>query len=245
MAYSSHESIIGRSALSELLHALNQPLTGLQCSLEVTLAVARTKQHYQRTLRDGLQLTERMRLLVEALREVAESLEDRHTAGQKPPPEANAAGLHGEVWDLWCEAVRDAVGDLLPVAEMRQITIALNPRPDPARSSRCPMQMVRSVCGQGVLRLLDAVVALAADGSVVKVELDTPPKVSGFCVRWRARVEAEKDHAALSRPELGLLVARTRLEQFGAEWQRQRTADGEGEVVSVQFSAARAAWKQP
>ena len=31
-----------RSPLGQLLHALNQPLTGLQCSMEVALAVPRT-----------------------------------------------------------------------------------------------------------------------------------------------------------------------------------------------------------
>ncbi len=59
-----------RSPLAELLHALNQPLTGLQCSMEVALAGPRTNEEYVQGLREGLVLTGRMRVLVEAIREV-------------------------------------------------------------------------------------------------------------------------------------------------------------------------------
>ena len=60
----------GRSPLAHLLHALNQPLTGLQCSLELALASPRRREEYVRTLREGLQLIERMRILVEGVREL-------------------------------------------------------------------------------------------------------------------------------------------------------------------------------
>lgn len=231
-----HEQRIGRSALNELLHALNQPLTGLQCSLEVTLAAPRTNEHYQKTLRDGLALTERMRLLVEALREVAESVEDRNAAGSgNSERELDAVGLHAEAWGSWSEAICDAVEDLTPVAEMNQVTIALNLPGESVCPSRCRSQRVRSACEQGIFRMLDAIVGLAASGSVMHVEAEPASEGGWFRVQWltRARGEAEKDRAALSRPELGLLVARARMEQFGAEWHKQRTADGE--VVSVQL----------
>src|SRR5258708_36391313 len=61
----------GRSPMEQLLHGLNQPLTGLQCSMEVALASPRSVEYYVQGLRDGLALTERMRTLVEAMREVA------------------------------------------------------------------------------------------------------------------------------------------------------------------------------
>jgi hypothetical protein len=55
-----------------LLHALNQPLTGLQCSMEVALASPRPIEYHVPRLREGLDLTERMRSLVDAIREVAD-----------------------------------------------------------------------------------------------------------------------------------------------------------------------------
>jgi len=61
-----------RSPLAQLLHALNQPLTGLQCSMEVALGRPRTNEEYVQGLRQGLELTGRMRALVQAIREVAE-----------------------------------------------------------------------------------------------------------------------------------------------------------------------------
>lgn len=230
------EQRIGRSALNELLHALNQPLTGLQCSLEVTLAAARTSEHYRKTLRDGLALTERMRLLVEGLREVAESIEERSAAGGgKPGREMDAAGLRAEAWGSWREAICDAVEELAPVAEMKQLTMALNLPQESVCPSRGRSQRMRSACEQGIFRMLDAIVGLAASGSVMHVKAEPANEGGWFRVQWqrRAGAEGEKDQGALSRPELGLLVARARMEQFGAEWRRQRTADGE--VVSVQL----------
>jgi signal transduction histidine kinase len=63
----------GRNLLAHLLHALNQPLTGLQCSLELAAASPQRREEYVRTLREGLELTGRMRILVEAIRELADT----------------------------------------------------------------------------------------------------------------------------------------------------------------------------
>ena len=89
------------SALAYLIHALNQPLTGLQCSLELAAAAPRRADQYVRTLRDGLQLTARLRILVEAIRELAENADS-----QSDQPEAFELNL----------LLRDAIDDLVPVA---------------------------------------------------------------------------------------------------------------------------------
>ncbi len=60
------------SLLSQLLHALNQPLTGLQCSLELALSIPRSPQQYADCLGSGLELTGRMRNLVGAIRALVE-----------------------------------------------------------------------------------------------------------------------------------------------------------------------------
>jgi hypothetical protein len=69
----SEAALNGRTPLAHLLHALNQPLTGLQCSLELALVELRSPEEYARTVREALHLTGRMRVLVEALREIADS----------------------------------------------------------------------------------------------------------------------------------------------------------------------------
>ena len=63
----------GRSPLQHLLHALNQPLTGLHCSLELALAGQRTSEQYVRTLSEGLELAGRMTILVAAIRELVDT----------------------------------------------------------------------------------------------------------------------------------------------------------------------------
>src|SRR5579864_5175913 len=63
----------GRTPLAHLLHALNQPLTGLQCSLELASAGPRPTDVYVRTVKEGLELVSRMRVLVEAIRELADT----------------------------------------------------------------------------------------------------------------------------------------------------------------------------
>src|SRR5262249_4305269 len=57
---------------AQLLHALNQPVTGLQCSLELALAGPRTERRYVDCIEGGLELTERMRHLVMAIRELVD-----------------------------------------------------------------------------------------------------------------------------------------------------------------------------
>jgi hypothetical protein len=225
----------GRTPLAELLHALNQPLTGLECSLEVTLAAPRTNEHYQKILHDGLALTERMRLLVEALREVAEVAEKGGAAaGEQPPqPGMNTDALQAEVRGAWCEAAED----LGRVAEMKQVRIALNLQGAAPRTLRRGAPAGRSAWVQGIFRLLDAIVALAAGGSVVRVEVESEaaPDGGGFRVQWQALTE--QNRAALSRPELGLLVARARLEHRGAAWERVRS--GRSERLTVRLPRAR------
>jgi len=58
------------SLLPELLHALNQPLTSLRCSLEVTLLQPRDSGEYRRRLRESLKLTEDITVLACGIREL-------------------------------------------------------------------------------------------------------------------------------------------------------------------------------
>jgi signal transduction histidine kinase len=60
------------SLLPELLHALNQPLTSLRCSLELTLLQPRDSDEYRRRLRESLKLTEDITVLACGIRELIE-----------------------------------------------------------------------------------------------------------------------------------------------------------------------------
>src|SRR5579863_8354522 len=77
-----------RSPLQHLLHALNQPLTGLHCSLELALVGQRTPEQYVRALSEGLELAGRMSVLVGAIRELVETEEVR----EEEKPKANSSG---------------------------------------------------------------------------------------------------------------------------------------------------------
>jgi signal transduction histidine kinase len=204
--------IAGRSPLAQLLHALNQPLTGLQCSMEVALAGSRTPEQYRQGLRDGLALTERMRALVEAIREVSDGPDENEDRNEVP----------NEMTDL-ATILRETVNDLKPVAESKAIRVEIE--------FDCSFILVvragRQRLGGIAFRLLDSVLSLAAEGSAVKVstakisavKIEAGAAQTGdwLCIRWEANEEGRQPS---SRPELGLLVAQAGFERCGAEWQR-------------------------
>jgi len=205
-----------RSPLAQLLHALNQPLTGLQCSMEVALGRPRTNEEYVQGLRQGLELTGRMRALVQAIREVAEVEEaeveemekrpgtaDGHDCasgpsaasgertqargrGEKRAPHADAGTGTGEDWR------RNEVGG-------KGKTTGAG-RPD------LPAARLDSEYGRA--------------GTALRIEAVSRTGQAGIRIEW----QAQGPGSAFSRPELGLLIARARLERVGPSGsERQRT----------------------
>ncbi len=217
------EEITGRSPLAQLLHALNQPLTGLQCSIEVALAGSRTPEQYRQGLRDGLALTERMRALVEAIREVADGLDKDENE------------IPNEMTDL-AAILRETVNDLKPVAESKAIRMEIE--------FDCFFISVikarRQELGGIAFRLLDSLLSLAAEGSAikistakisaVKIEAGAAPTGDSLRILWEANDESRQPS---SRPELGLLVAQAGFERCGAKWQRMW--DGKQETLSIRL----------
>jgi signal transduction histidine kinase len=199
--------------LAQLLHALNQPLTGLQCSLEVTLAAPRTNERYVKSLRDGLALTERMRALVQAVREIVEINE----RGQSEAAEILDTTELGSV-------LREAVEELKPVAEEKQVQITWHGPSIPGNSA-CTAEMRRSAMAQGVFRLLESALALTARGAVLRIDFGSAADEGWILMEWQSSCEALP--SALSGPELGLLLAQAQFEKSGAEWERQRLDGGE------------------
>lgn len=202
-----------RSPLEHLLHALNQPLTGLQCSLELAAASPRRAEDYDLTLRGALELTARMRILVEAIRELT---------GMQPP-DASAV----ESFD--CESLlRDTVNDLLPVAESKNVDLRL--------VSQAPLQLCadrRHLSGlifrwcESALNLAESSLQITLSSEAVPSERVTSEPVPSesvtskpthACVAMTWNPGPQPEHSPFSRSELGLLVSQAAWERAGAEW---------------------------
>jgi C4-dicarboxylate-specific signal transduction histidine kinase len=184
----------GRNPLAHLLHALNQPLTGLQCSLELAVSGPRRTEEYVRTLREGLELTERMRILVEALRELTDI--------QPHPKQLETFQFDG--------LLRDTVDDLIPVADALGVELLLmSSIPFPVKADR------RCLAGL-IFRFIDSALALTQKGSDLQILVTPEPEQVCFVVSWNPGPAPE--HSPFSRQELGLLIAQAGFERAGAEW---------------------------
>jgi signal transduction histidine kinase len=216
-----------RSPLAQLLHALNQPLTGLQCSMEVALASPRTPEQYVRGLREGLELTERMRALVEAIREVTDLEEEsEETEGNKTEGDKTEGNKNDEAEAIQLNSVLpQIVDDLAPVAEVKNVRITLNRAPASSLAVRAGQRKLATA----VFRFLESALSLAARGSILAIEVGGGPGEAWFRVRWHAGRAA----LAFSRPELGLLVAQAGLEHAGGIWERERTENLETVTVRL------------
>lgn len=201
----------GRSLLAHLLHALNQPLTGLQCSLEVSLAGPRQTEQYVSTMRDGLDLTARMRILVEAIRELADLPQDDLGTCHRFPLD----GL-----------LRETAIELHPVAESRNVQLLTACQP-----ALIVLADRRFLAGV-MFRFLDSALSLAGEGTELRVTATRDSEQAVLMVSWTNGPPPE--HSPFSRPELGLLIAQAGWERAGAEWERRSATDGQ--LAAVQAS---------
>lgn len=91
--------------LSDLFHALNQPLTTLQCSLELALARQHTAQEYRESLQNALDQAQNVTWLSSGIRQLV---------GAASPIECQALALPPIELDHY---VREAVEEWTPIAE--------------------------------------------------------------------------------------------------------------------------------
>jgi signal transduction histidine kinase len=201
-----------RTPLAQLLHALNQPLTGLQCSMEVALGATRSAEQYRQGLREGLELTARMRELVAAIREVVDGQEDGREDGQED--------AHAEETVELNSVLQEALLDLKPVAESRGVGVNLS------CDSPLLVGAERRRLFALAFRLIEAALGLAAAGSELRVE------VGGAAATLRVLWHGERP-SAFSRSDVALLVAQAGWEQIGAEWRRERDENGETVTISL------------
>jgi phospho-acceptor domain-containing protein len=182
--------------LAVLLHELNQPLTGLQCSLELATVGSRTPEQYLNALHQGLELVARMRMLVEALREVADT-------GQNASAPLDTIALDS--------LLRNTVDDLRPVADSRAILIDVDGKPFPR------LCRVQHGVAATLFRVIDSALSLAAANSVLRIHLGALDQQAAVAISWMAESK-ETGRLALSPPDLGLLVARASWESAGGQW---------------------------
>jgi C4-dicarboxylate-specific signal transduction histidine kinase len=202
-----------RSPLAHLLHALNQPLTGLQCSLELAVAGPRPAEHCVRTLREGLELTLRMRILVEAIRELADA---QPSDSQEVEP------------FLLDTLLRSTADDLLPVAETNHVRLVLmSPAGLPVRGDRRCLAPL-------LFRLLESALSLAGEGTELRIAATREPEHACLVVCWNSGPPPE--YSPFSRQELGLLIAQSGWERAGAEW--SRTQAGTTQTCTVRLPLA-------
>jgi C4-dicarboxylate-specific signal transduction histidine kinase len=193
----------GRTPLAHLLHALNQPLTGLQCSLELASVRPRPAEEYGRTLRDALELTARMRVLVEALREIADS--------QASNSMAQCEVLLNDVLSLTVQEVLP-VADAVGVRLVTQNPVELCVRGD------------QGLLAKIVFRLLDSALSLAREKSDLRIVVAVEEASAVVRISWVSGPVPE--FSPFSRPELGLLIAQAGWEDAGGLWMQARTDDG-------------------
>lgn len=184
-----------QNPLSHLLHALNQPLTGLQCSLELASARLHAAEEYARTLQDALELTVRMRVLVEALREIADSEYSEQTQQDRV---------------LLNDLLSTQIEDLLPVSESIDVHVRAQIGAELSVSGN------RGLLCNVIFRLLDSVLSLARKGSNLQIVAER--EMSSVLIRVSSVPGSAPEFSPYSRQELGLLIAEAGWEHAGGTW---------------------------
>ncbi|HTZ82432.1 MAG TPA: hypothetical protein VMB66_04535 [Candidatus Acidoferrales bacterium] len=182
------------SPMAYLLHALNQPLTALQCSMELAVGARPAKECVQ-VLRDGLEFVGRMRALVEALRELTDIEQEQHDI-ESVPLEA---------------LLRNAAQDLSPVAQEKEVSIYI--------SATDPMLVwaERRRLEAMLLRFLEAALSLATANSALRIAAERQEGRARLTFSWHPR---SGQPSPFSHPELGILIVQAAWEHMGGHWTR-------------------------
>lgn len=192
----------GRSPLAHLLHALNQPLTGLQCSLELAVSGPHSTEHYVRTLREGLELTGRMRVLVAALRELVDA------------PPSRRGKIEPFVLD---GLLRTTLDELDPVAKENGVRLQV------ATGVALPVQTDREGLSSVLFRCLESALSLTARNTDLRVEARAEQGSACITLSWTQN--KLPDYSPFSPQELGLLIAQAGWQQAGGEWTTERAGN--------------------
>jgi hypothetical protein len=213
----------GRSPLQHLLHALNQPLTGLHCSLELALVGQRTPEQYVRALSDGLALAGRMSVLMAAIRELVETEEVR----EEEKPTANGPGAENRPVIALDALLHETADELRPAAEARKKQILVQ------CEAPLPVRATRPRLASAVFRFLDSTLSLTRPGGDLRIRARSESGQARLEVLWDAGHEA--DHPPFSPPQLGLLIAEAAWKRLGGEWLHQQSREQPGDQSGEKF----------
>ncbi len=173
--------------IGELFHALNQPLTTLQISLELSLQQPRSEAEYQQTLRRALRQA----------REIA-----RLTSGIRDLVQAGDPGPRRQVLSVE-DFLREIAADLQPVAESKQVRLSLRGRLDGTVSME--PQRLR----QALFSLLEFALDRSRAGAVAIIEAGESESESVIRLSSTAKPDLDSSHS------LNWVIARRMVEAAG------------------------------
>ena len=205
-----------RELISDLFHALNQPLTTLRCSLELALHQPRSAKQYRDSLAVALKHAEQIAWLAIGIRELLE---------------ADDAGDDRQVLALEV-CLQEAVVDLLPVAETAGVRLSFHPSSpcrvlfEPRRLRQALFHLVEFVLGSSRVPAAVDIETAERGQEVVLVATTSPQGVpcpqnsaAGFPVD-----EPEGKARELAR-RLGLAIARGIFEAAGGGFRLECSRD--------------------
>jgi signal transduction histidine kinase len=199
-----------RRLVSDLFHALSQPLTSLCCSLELTLQQSPTPEQYRESVSRALAQAEKVSWLATGMRELFD---------------ASEVGEDCEVLPLQA-AVESAVSNLLPVAESAGVQIYCLPR------SACAVRFEAHRLQQGLFHLLGFAVSAGGRGAVVKIEVGECGEEGVLGVMVCEGVGGDQEPGELVR-RLGLGIACAIFEAAGGSFRAERSVDYLGVEVRI------------
>jgi signal transduction histidine kinase len=188
--------------ISELFHALNQPITALRCSLELSLHRPRAAEQDRNTLRMALDQAEQIARLSTGIRELLEA--------DDPGDNCEVLALQGYL--------REAVSDFQPVAEARGIEMVLR------SEGACHVRLEARRLRQALFCLLESVLNASPPGTAVAIEIVERGSDSVIALAWAERDMNLRHPSALLELEtpvrepsqrLGWAIARRILETAG------------------------------
>lgn len=138
-----------RQLIADLFHALNQPLTTLRCSLELTLVQPRTPEENARALEQALTQAEQASWLAAGLRELV--------ASDDPGDEREVVELEMHL--------QQVVLDLLPLAEVAGVCFIVR------RSSVCCVLFEPLRLRRALFYLLEYALDTVPRGTTIQVEI--------------------------------------------------------------------------
>ena len=136
--------------MSDIFHDLSQPLSTLTCLLEINLLLSRTVKQWRHDLKIALKQIHSIVSYIRALRELWE-------AGNQQQDQQVLSLVAG---------LREAVADLLPVAESARVTLFLT------TSSDCLVKFQASRLRQALVHLLEFSLESSAPDAEVKITAD-------------------------------------------------------------------------